>query len=240
MGGQQKFVTTLKVQEAPRILSNESHEPVEVVKGSMVSLECEVVGNPQPQVSWLKNGRRIDEEQDQSRFYIDKFDTIRIFDARLPDSGRYTCSAVNDIGMDFRSMNLIVLNPPQIIRSGRRHYRAILGNSLAILCEADGTPEPTITWRKRGGKSSSFGASIRFDQAMEKDEGEYECEASNSAGKDMRIFTLTVLVPPSFNGTTQSHTKAVVNQQVILNCPAFGKPKPVIGWKKDMKVSFVF
>ncbi|CAD5123226.1 DgyrCDS11587 [Dimorphilus gyrociliatus] len=236
VGGQQKFVTTLKVQEAPKIHANDSKGSLQVMKGSMISLGCRATGKPEPLVSWLKNGRRVEEEQDQSRFYIDRSGSIRIFDARLTDSGRYTCSAINDIGMDFKSMSLLVLNPPQIIRSARRHYRAILGNSLAILCEADGTPEPNIIWRRLGKKSPSYGASIRFDRVVESDEGEYECEASNSAGKDTRIFTLTVLVPPSFNGTAQGHLRAVVNQQVTLNCPVFGKPKPVIGWKKDMKI----
>lgn len=69
---------------------------VTVTKGGDVTLQCAAEGVPRPAVTWLKDGRPITGQhgakvQNEGRL-------LQIKDAKVSDTGRYTCIAVNVAG----------------------------------------------------------------------------------------------------------------------------------------------
>lgn len=72
---------------------------------------------------------------------------------------------------------------------------------VSLLCVADGTPAPTVTWLKEG--ETLFPATdLRFlklnmrmqiPQAHVNHTGRYTCVANNTAGQTSRHFNLKVL-----------------------------------------------
>lgn len=96
-------------------------DAVTVTKGGDVTLRCSAEGIPRPAVTWLKDGRPITDQHGAK--VLNEGSLLQIKDAKLSDTGRYTCFAVNvagqseskhDIsvhGMNLRSFNRFF--PPQ-------------------------------------------------------------------------------------------------------------------------------
>ena len=57
---------------------------------------------------------------------------------------------------------------------------------LFLKCKAEGIPRPVVTWRKSGQVIQKRTDDTNFigENASKDDKGEYECEATNSAGLD--------------------------------------------------------
>lgn len=52
------FLDNIKKLKAPEFVSK-PHSTV-VLEGSVITLDCAAIGNPRPQISWLKDGTLID------------------------------------------------------------------------------------------------------------------------------------------------------------------------------------
>ena len=72
------------------------------------------------------------------------------------------------------------------------------GNSAAVVCNATGTPTPTVTWVQ--GPSSQIpksegegSATLSFNPVSKRDAGFYRCKANNTAGtKQTELLQLIV------------------------------------------------
>lgn len=75
----------------------------------------------------------------------------------------------------------------------------VRGNMASLLCVADGTPTPTVSWLKEG--ETLFPAphlkflntGVQIPQAHVNNTGHYTCLANNTAGQASRHFNLKVL-----------------------------------------------
>lgn len=67
-----------------------------VTKGRGVTLHCPAEGVPQPTVTWLKDGRPIEDQHGAK--VLNEGRVLQIKDAKVSDTGRYTCIAVNVAG----------------------------------------------------------------------------------------------------------------------------------------------
>lgn len=71
----------------------------------------------------------------------------------------------------------------------------------SLLCVADGTPTPTVSWLKEGEtlfpgprvKFLNINMSVQILQAHVNDTGLYTCVANNTAGQTSRHYNLKVL-----------------------------------------------
>ena len=80
-------------------------QTVSIYEGATVTLRCRiVVGNPQPTITFFKDGVPIGIN---STFSIVNSNLI-ITSATMMDAGRYTCRAENDVGVDEASTDLTV------------------------------------------------------------------------------------------------------------------------------------
>lgn len=75
------------------------------------------------------------------------------------------------------------------------------GNVVSLLCAADGTPPPTVSWFKEGLtlfpapnlRFLNLNMSLQIPQAHDNNTGRYTCVANNTAGQASRHFNLRVL-----------------------------------------------
>ena len=117
------------------------------ITGQRSTLICEVSGFPFPTVEWWMNGERI-EVNGFNRQGFSKVGTNLVIER--PEStehdGLYTCKASNKYGSDREVTQVRVYDLPTVTRvSGCDSVTANM--ECSIVCEAQGKPLPTLTWR---------------------------------------------------------------------------------------------
>lgn len=75
-------------------------------QGSVIMLNCEVTGYPDPTVTWYKDGSLLATDD---RVMVHNDSVVVINNAFSTDSGIYTCSAANVAGNSSASTELTVL-----------------------------------------------------------------------------------------------------------------------------------
>ncbi|XP_048209431.1 LOW QUALITY PROTEIN: peroxidasin homolog [Perognathus longimembris pacificus] len=112
--GSQKVVAHLVVQ--PRVTPVFASIPrdLTVEVGSNVQLPCSSQGEPEPAITWNKDGVQVTES---GKFHISPEGFLTINDVGTADSGRYECVARNTIGYASVSMVLSV-TVPDVSRNG--------------------------------------------------------------------------------------------------------------------------
>ncbi|XP_077869718.1 SPEG neighbor protein-like [Saccoglossus kowalevskii] len=72
---------------------------VEVCVDSAVSLDCQIIGDPEPDIIWYKDEEEIHEsEHIYFEFSDDNFVSLIITSVEEDDDGTYTCEATNSVG----------------------------------------------------------------------------------------------------------------------------------------------
>ncbi|KAK3802354.1 hypothetical protein RRG08_034500 [Elysia crispata] len=66
--------------------------------GDELVLECDIQGNPRPQISWIRDGVEIFDSQDFQISMIGDHCKLQIADIYPEDEGKYSCKAVNALG----------------------------------------------------------------------------------------------------------------------------------------------
>jgi len=85
---------------------NEDHESFEQLEKTQVQFDCSSRGIPPPQITWLKNGRIISEEE---YGLIRNVMKLNLKQLSILDSGVYVCQVSNQFGKLNRTFNLKVL-----------------------------------------------------------------------------------------------------------------------------------
>ena len=70
------------------------------------------------------------------------------------------------------------------------------GDSLALLCNANGIPEPRISWIFNRTRTNVIGSEYRINKAILSDTGEYVCEAKNPYGETRHTMEVEVVLLP--------------------------------------------
>ncbi|XP_022119057.2 netrin receptor DCC isoform X2 [Pieris rapae] len=187
------------LEAAPRFIA--TPQPVTVMEGASVTLECAAVGNPKPQVTWLSNGVAIDLNDLDSRLYLVGAGSLRVQSARVPDAGVYTCRATNRLDSADHSTHLYVLSMPRVMLSEGGVVRARRRGDSRLGCEVKGRPPPRVTWLKDGEPLSPHnhdialvdGSSLRIQGVLPVDAGMFQCFATSSAGSATAALRLVVL-----------------------------------------------
>lgn len=195
--GNQEIVHHLDVQY-PAKVSRVSKETQHVEQGKSVTLECAAEGNPTPDITWTKKGGHMPSGQPSEQGI-----SITLQEVDRHNEGTYTCTASNGIGDSSSiSMDVLVEYPPEInteeaiLHSGK-------GNSAKLVCIVHGRPLPNVSWYK-GAEPVSIDRHISshdgehrhtltIDNVLDKDFGEYTCEASNAYGAVSSALQLTGL-----------------------------------------------
>ncbi|XP_061614995.1 immunoglobulin superfamily DCC subclass member 3 isoform X2 [Phyllopteryx taeniolatus] len=162
-------------------------------------LECVATGYPRPIVSWSRlDGRPIGVEGIQ----VLGTGNLMISNVGVQHSGIYVCAA-NKPGTRVRRTaqgRLVVQAPAEFIQPPQSIARPV-GTTAMFTCQAQGEPEPQLTWLKNGQilepgghvKLRSNNSTLTIYSISQDDEAIYQCIAENSAGSTQASARLTVL-----------------------------------------------
>ena len=120
--GGAKFGQGIKTVASATIVKGPEDQTVSI--GDTVNLAAHYFGNPEPRVTWLKNGSRIEDrtknssnrEESAERVVIRTYSgesTLILKDVRADDSGKYEVHIENEVGNDAAVASLGVEGPPE-------------------------------------------------------------------------------------------------------------------------------
>ncbi|XP_012941023.1 myosin light chain kinase, smooth muscle [Aplysia californica] len=163
--------------------------------GERLVLECDVIGSPEPHISWLKDGLELGDDRSFSCSYDGRLASLQLDSVCLEDAGVYQCVARNTAGrvsMDA-TVTVQVKNKAPCFITKLADITVSVGKTVILKCDVTGTPTPAILWRRDGsmvGASHNFlssfnngGARLEILGAGLKDAGLYECVAKNSVAE---------------------------------------------------------
>ncbi|KAL7827239.1 hypothetical protein SRHO_G00329570 [Serrasalmus rhombeus] len=236
VGAVQKLYS-LSVHVPPGIVG-EREEAVSVVEGHMVSLLCDVQAYPAAEITWTRDGEVL--QFSTGAHVLPGGQMLQLPRAQQQDAGQYVCTATNSAGQDQKSILLSVYVPPTLLpHSGSEVMTPLLGSAVTLHCEAQGVPEPEVTWYHNGQQLTAEGGLLLNQQQLKiagvqvADGGIYTCRVSNPAGQLERTFRLTVHVPPAVVGPLHETLAHTLGSRVRLVCDVTGVPTPAVSWLKD-------
>ncbi|XP_063701806.1 lachesin [Culicoides brevitarsis] len=176
---------------------------------------------------------------------------LHISHVQLDDSGSYMCQ-VNTDPMSSISGYVNVVVPPDILNQADTDSSMIEGEtneggSVSLLCQATGVPEPTVQWRREGGKDIVLrgegrektlhkhvdGERLTLTQVQRSDMGGYLCIASNGVPPSVsKRYDVNVNFSPSVKAPNVL-VGSPVEANVLLQCMVEAFPKPLNGWYKN-------
>lgn len=189
----------------PPLFKDEIGE-LEIKEGERAELKCTVVGNPKPEVTWMRNGAVIN--IDNTHFFKKDDErgkqTLVIANVNKEDIGTYTCVATNPIGtaeiagkIKFPKYSFQKIPEeevkPMFIEPLEIHT-AKEGETVSIKCRVNENAKADIRWYL-GDKSiepnehlimeelDNGVIKLTIENATKEDVGMYRCEAVNKSGR---------------------------------------------------------
>nr|XP_043897776.1 neural cell adhesion molecule 1a isoform X11 [Solea senegalensis] len=243
--GDKEAEATVQVKIFQKITFQSAPSPQEFNEGDDADIVCDAVSSPPPNIIWKHKSTKIQSAKDV-RYRILDNGHLQIRGIKKTDEGTYTCEArVMARGeIDFRMIKVIVNVLPTIrARQSEVNATADISSFAVLACDADGFPEPTVTWAhnnvvlERGDKYTmkDDGSELVIADVTKLDEGEYTCIAKNKAGEKSVEVSLNVFVPPKITYLINA-TALEFDEQLTLTCEASGDPTPTISWSFENKV----
>lgn len=214
--------------------------------GDDIRLECMAYGYPTPAYNWSRASpssrmpRGVSVRNDGKVLLIPK--------ARIEDEGEYVCKATSENESLQKSVRVSVQASPRFTRPIEDQVLGE-GEPLVWECEAFGLPRVAYAWFKNGqelqaGSLSPLDAArytikenrLLIDSVQrERDQGMYQCRASNQYGSAYSSGQLRVmnLRPSAERDPMPLSVAAMVEQNVSLPCYVEAIPKPIITWRKE-------
>ncbi|CAJ1063358.1 neural cell adhesion molecule 1a isoform X11 [Xyrichtys novacula] len=236
---------TVQVKIFQKITFKNAPSPQEFNEGDDANIICDVVSSPPSTIIWKHKGSKIQSAKDV-RFKILNNGHLQIRGIKKTDEGTYNCEArVMARGeIDFRTIKVVVNVLPTIrARQSDVNATADISTSALLACDADGFPEPTVTWAhnnivlETGDKYTlnEDGSELLIKDVKKVDEGDYTCIAKNKAGEKAEEVSLNVFVQPKIT-YLNNQTASEFDDQVTLTCEASGDPTPTISWSFENRV----
>ncbi|KAK1124010.1 hypothetical protein K0M31_007038 [Melipona bicolor] len=241
-----RSLTTMSMDDfhctEPRIMNGP--QDVEVRLGGTISFTCEVIGDPIPEIKWMRDSNEV--SADGNHYVIQDDGTLVISDVTEQDTGEYECVAKSEMGFtkSRKARAVVTVSPSLRFTELPESQTAQVGADVSFTCKVYDRPAPTIQWWRNGqlltiGSRITIeneGTLLRIFAVKESDSARYVCQARNSNGyaetsADLKIVDESYS-PPRL--TYEPHDMEAEPGAIIeVPCRVEGFPKPVIQWKKD-------
>ncbi|XP_074160338.1 neural cell adhesion molecule 1 isoform X4 [Sminthopsis crassicaudata] len=237
---------TVNVKIFQKLMFKNAPTPQEFREGEDAVIVCDVVSSLPPTIIWKHKGRDVILKKDV-RFIVLSNNYLQIRGIKKSDEGTYRCEgrilARGEI--NFKDIQVIVNVPPTVqARQSTVNATANLGQSVILMCEAKGYPEPTMSWTKDGEQieieeDDKYGfnedsSELTIRRVDKSDEAEYVCIAENKAGEQDASIQLKVFAKPKIN-YVENKTAMELEEQITLTCEASGDPIPSITWRTSTR-----
>ncbi|XP_062450606.1 neural cell adhesion molecule 1 isoform X4 [Rhea pennata] len=238
---------TVNVKIFQKLMFKNAPTPQEFKEGDDAVIVCDVVSSLPPTIIWKHKGRDVILKKDV-RFIVLSNNYLQIRGIKKTDEGTYRCEgrilARGEI--NFKDIQVIVNVPPSVrARQSTMNATANLSQSVTLACDADGFPEPTMTWTKDGEpieqeddeekySFNSDGSELVIKKVDKSDEAEYICIAENKAGEQDATIHLKVFAKPKIT-YVENKTAMELEDQITLTCEASGDPIPSITWRTSTR-----
>ncbi|XP_055378732.1 titin homolog [Condylostylus longicornis] len=182
------------------------------IENERLEMKVRVFGNPQPEISWFKDGFEIFSSRRIKILNENDFSSLIIHQVALTDEGEIKCTATNRAGHVATKAKLIVEAPPKI-RLPRNYEDGLIieeDDTLKLKAGIAGQPFPAVIWSREGkviSNGNKFEISITDKHTLLKigkvkriDRGEYSIRAINKLGEDIASFLVTVTAKPRSPG----------------------------------------
>ncbi|XP_049882057.1 neuroglian-like isoform X1 [Pectinophora gossypiella] len=195
VGSAQSYSIQLNVEAAPFFIEEPQFQ--NMAEGETAVIKCKAGGTPVPQVSWVHNGKPIEQAEPNPRRQVTA-DSIIITDLTKKDTGNYGCNATNSVGYVYKDVYINVQSIPPEIKEGPEDLVKVDGSVAVLKCRVFGAPKPQVKWMRdevdvTGGKYNitSEGDLVIRDVSFT-DVGKYQCYAKNKFGEKSAFGSLTV------------------------------------------------
>ncbi|XP_037697389.1 neural cell adhesion molecule 1 isoform X5 [Choloepus didactylus] len=237
---------TVNVKIFQKLMFKNAPTPQEFREGEDAVIVCDVVSSLPPTIIWKHKGRDVILKKDV-RFTVLSNNYLQIRGIKKTDEGTYRCEgrilARGEI--NFKDIQVIVNVPPTVqARQSIVNATANLGQSVTLVCDAEGFPEPTMSWTKDGEQIeneedekyifSDDSSELTIRKVDKSDEAEYICIAENKAGEQDASIHLKVFAKPKIT-YVENQTAMELEEQVTLTCEASGDPIPSITWRTSTR-----
>ncbi|XP_043507614.1 Down syndrome cell adhesion molecule-like protein Dscam2 isoform X5 [Frieseomelitta varia] len=219
--------------------------------GERITLTCSVTRGDLPlSISWLKNGRSMGPSERVSVTNMDQYNSILMIESLSPDhNGNYSCVARNLAAEVSHTQRLVVHVPPRWIVEPT-DVSVERNKHVALHCQAQGVPTPTIVWKKATGSKSGEYEELReraytkilsngtllLQHVKEDREGFYLCQASNGIGSGIgKVVQLKVNSSPYFAAPSRLVT-VKKGDTATLHCEVHGDTPVTVTWLKGGKI----
>ncbi|CAL1540886.1 unnamed protein product, partial [Lymnaea stagnalis] len=176
---------------------------LQAVEGKSARFECEVSGNPKPDIQWFKGVREI---YDSDKFEISTEGDKQILVVRNiygEDADEYSVRASNRGGSRVSRAELEIRSPPKINVPPR--FRDVCtfekGENVTLKIPFTGNPKPTVKWVRdneeiRGSRFqpevTDRHAILTIKDASKLDDGPYRLVLENELGSDSVVLKVQV------------------------------------------------
>ena len=221
--------------------------------GSEIRLECMAYGYPAPYYNWSRTG--ITDRMPEGSYLTSYNRVLIIPKAKVEDSGEYSCTATSGKDVISKSVALSIQSLPVILQEvGNKIVERDLP-TLQWECEAFGIPPVSYTWYKNGVEISDRTKVSYFSDEdrnryeargnvliihgllPERDEGMYQCKATNELGTAFSSGQLRIVqMAPSFQKHPMpAELYAGEGGNITIPCVPEALPVPSFQWQKDCK-----
>eukprot|EP00062_Callorhinchus_milii_P005911 gi/632946090/ref/XP_007888385.1/ PREDICTED: titin-like [Callorhinchus milii] len=230
----------LFVKEPPSFIKKLDSSTV-LRNGASALFECIVTGTPEIQVTWWKNGHKINAGDKYRMSFDNSVAVLEILGVDLDDSTHYVCEARNEAGSDSCSTDVKVKEPPTFKRK-LEHTEVVKACEVTLECEVTGTGPFDVTWYKENKQISSsekykmitqnFVVSLYILKVDVSDVGDYKCTVANEVGSCTCNCGVKLKEPPSFVKKIENVTTFAGNS-AVFQCLVKGSQPLSISWMKD-------
>ncbi|XP_064207104.1 neural cell adhesion molecule 1a isoform X9 [Anguilla rostrata] len=237
--GDKESQATVNVKIYQKITFTNAPSRQEFTEGDDADIVCDVVSSPPPTIVWKYKRQRVDFAKDV-RYQALSNNHLQIRGIKKTDEGEYTCEGriMSRGEIDFTVIKVTVnVRPSLRPRQTELNATADVGQSVMLACDADGFPEPNVTWARNNVvletddkySLNEDGSELIIKDVKKVDEGDYTCIAKNKAGETEKEISLNVFVQPKIT-FLENQTASELEEQITLTCEATGDPTPSIVW----------
>ncbi|KAG1653141.1 Down syndrome cell adhesion molecule-like protein Dscam2 [Nymphon striatum] len=220
-----------------------------IKQGAEVNIFCNIEeGDPPFTFTWFKDGQTVLMQDGLAVQQASSYSILSIRDANQKFNGMYICTARNKAGIAEQNFTVTVQGGPKWVKQ-ITNTSSIEGDTAIFTCQAKGSPQPTITWKRITGiikvtlknddkyEIKDYGE-LHIKDTQIYDAGQYACEAKNGVLAPITANAfLNVGVPPSILSTNEMRNISV-ESSITLICDVRGDLPLVIEWRKLADTSY--